>query len=83
MENGHSWSSIKRYTLSEIGVFFKAVVVKDKVSNLTNISNIWMGSNLSEKGIKQLLDENLIAKTTPQKIDNEWSRLKTFMSGNM
>jgi len=84
--NGHSWLSIKKYTLSEIGIFYKTVILMERESKAENISNLWMGNNLAYEGLKDVL-KNFGIK--PQKkvepsvaeVNKDWSKLANFMSG--
>lgn len=87
MENGHSWSSIKGYTLSEIGVFFKTIVLREKDKKIEKISHVWMGTHLSKEGIKEVLGENGRPETLEpeelpvEDVNKEWRRLKQTMAG--
>lgn len=86
--NGHHWSSIKTYTLSEIGTFFKAVVLIERDKKAQTISDIWHGNNLTVDGLKKVLS-SLGVNTNPdekltevpiEKVNKEWSRLASFMA---
>lgn len=86
MENGHSWLSIKQYTLSEIGIFYKTVVLGNRDRKIDTLSNIWMGNNLAYEGFKEVIAD---LGVTPQKeagpsiaeVNKDWKRLATFMAG--
>ena len=87
MANGHDWSSIKAYTLSEIGAFFKVVVLSERTKKAQNISDIWQGNNLSVEGLKQVLSELGSKQKTSKKeepkageVQKDWKRLALFMS---
>jgi len=84
--NGHHWSSIKTYTLSEIGTFFKTVVLLERDKKAQKISDIWQGTNLTLDGLKQVLKDlgmNLDKKPEEKSIEevnSDWKRLAEFMS---
>ncbi len=83
--NGHSWSSIKSYSLSEIGLFFKVIAFTEKEKRIEGISQTWMGTHLTQKGFNDILKGSRRPVSKPQpstkEVNKEWSRLKTFMSG--
>jgi len=56
VKNGHQWSSIKQYTLSEIGSFFKIITIAERAQEAQFISNIWQGNNLTYDGLKSVLN---------------------------
>lgn len=75
---------MKKYTLSEISVFFKVIVQRDKERKLENISHTWMGNNISHENLQKMLFKGKKIKKqepTAKEVANEWNRLKTFMSG--
>jgi len=88
VSNGHHWSSIKSYTLSEIGSFFKVVVIQERNKKAQNISDSWQANNLTLEGLQQVLGSlgshsNLGKKETgppPKEVQKDWSRLASFMS---
>lgn len=84
--SGHSWSSVKGYTLSEIGVFFKTIILEKRQVNATTLSNIWMGNNLSYKDFQKVMTsfgikEQKKEQATVAEVNKDWNRLKTFMAG--
>ena len=88
MANGHHWSSIKLYSLSEIGSFFKVVIIQERNKKAQNISDSWQANNLTLEGLQQVLGSleshsNLGKKKTgppPEEVQKDWSRLASFMS---
>lgn len=68
--------------MSEIGVFFKTVIELEKEEKAETLSNLWMGSNLVYKDLKEVLDK--IQKSgkepTTKEINDDWKRLASFMS---
>jgi hypothetical protein len=86
--NGHHWSSIKTYTLSEIGSFFNVVVIQDRNRKAQNIVDLWQGNNLTLEGVMEILDsvsssssdKKKIVEPSREEIDKDWSRLASFMS---
>jgi hypothetical protein len=51
------------------------------------LTNVWMGSNLQYKGIKEVLQEmsrkvgSSNEEPTVEEVNNDWKRLASFMSG--
>lgn len=82
VSNGHSWSSIKKYTLSEIGIFIKSIYLKKCAERSEKLQMNWMGSNLSHKGLQKALEEmskKMIKKELTKKdIQDNWKRLASF-----
>jgi hypothetical protein len=82
VSSGHSWSSIKKYTLSEIGVFIKSIHFKKCLERSEKLQMDWMGSNLSQKGLQKALEEmskKVIKKELTKKdIQDNWKRLASF-----
>ena len=87
--NGHHWSSIKLYTLSEVGSFFKVVVIQERNKKAQNISDSWQANNLTLEGLQQVLDSlgshsNLDKKEAisppPEKVQKDWGKLAAFMA---
>jgi len=84
IKHGHSWSSLKTYSLAEIGIFFKTVVEIEAEERKENLSHLWMGANLQHDGIKEVLD-SLTLRTEEEEIDKvnaDWRRLASFMAKN-
>ena len=84
--NGHHWSSIKTYTLSEIGSFFKTVVILERDKKAQTISDIWQGNNLTIEGLKQVLSslgtklDSKPPETPVDEVNKDWKRLASFMA---
>ena len=83
--NGHSWSSIQEYSLSEIGTFFRAVVTSERLRKAEELITNWRGHNLTQKGLEELLVSMIGKKEkapepTSQDVQKDWNRLATFMS---
>jgi len=57
VSNGHSWSNIKRYTLSEIGVFVNSIYIKNNRDRIDKLSMDWMSFNLSQDGVKNTIKD--------------------------
>lgn len=86
VENGHSWLSIKQYSLSEIGIFYKTVILVDRAKKAEALSNLWMGNNLAYEGLKEVLGDMGIkpqkkVEPTIAEVNKDWARLANFMSG--
>lgn len=90
--SGHTWSSIKQYTLSEIGAFLKAVTAIDSRKRRERLSYDWMAHNLTQKSLKSVLADmekedplRRIAGTKkaedPKFINSEWKRLMRLQKG--
>ena len=60
-------------------------MIGQKEKKLEQISHMWMGNNLSQEGLKEVLGESGKPIEEPQlpveEVNKEWSRLKSFMSG--
>jgi len=83
--NGHSWLSIQNYTLSEIGAFFRAVVMSERIRKAEELVLNWRGNNLTSEGLDLVLSSMIVKKEKPpeptsQEIQRDWNRLATFMS---
>ena len=83
---GHSWSDIKKYSLAEAGVFLKAIIRKNRRDYVSNLNQLWYGSNLTQEGLQKAVTE--LSKRVkeekdlePKEIQAEWKRLAGFMSG--
>ena len=81
--SGHSWSSIRKYSLSEIGIFYKTVHLKEREEKAENLSNMWMGSNLNHEGLQKVVSSLSKPiekeKVQPEEINKDWKRLASFM----
>jgi len=66
-------------------VFFKTIVINEKEQKIDNISQMWMGNNLSQEGLKEIMGKSGKPYQEPQptaeEVNSEWSRLQSFMSG--
>ena len=84
--NGHSWSSIKEYTLSEIGVFFKTIVIREREKKIERLSYLWYGNNLTYKGLKETLTKMGVSMKqeeelpTDKEVQRDWNRLANMQS---
>jgi len=83
---GHSWLSIKKYTLSEIGNFYKTIVLMEREKKAANLTDMWMGNNLEFKGLNEVLSDLGVKKPKKEKpkiaeVNKDWKRLATFMAG--
>lgn len=90
VSNGHAWSSIKNYTLSEIGIFYKTIVLKERDKIADDLLYQWISTNSTKKSILETIDyiqgKSSVKKDTAQnlskdEVKSEWVRLKNFMSG--
>jgi len=76
--------------LSEIGSFFKTVVISERNKKAQEISNIWQGNNLTLEGLEQVLHsigspsnlDKKQASVTPEEATKNWKKLASFMSAN-
>jgi len=57
IDNGHNWSSIQQYSLSEIGAFLKVIVKKEAITKAESLSSLWMANNISQKALNDILRE--------------------------
>jgi hypothetical protein len=71
--------------LAEIGVFVKAVYKAEQRKHLSTVSEIFLGTNLSDKGYKEFISS---FETVPTKkevsqteVDEAWRGLQSFMQG--
>ena len=85
VSGGHAWSSIKEYSLSEIGSFLRAIVKKNAMERADLLTQNWMSSNLDYKGINKIVAEvskSAQAKKSPeqkrQEIKSNWIRLAAY-----
>jgi hypothetical protein len=85
VDNGHPWSSIKHYNLSEIGAFLVVIVKKEAYEKADRLSQMWLGSNLQQKGLQDVLDQILSItkeKKTKEEIASDvrknWIKLASF-----
>lgn len=87
MSSGHSWADVKKYTLSEIGVFMRSIYTKRESERIEKFSLDWMSSNVSQEGMEKILKS--MKKSSPLKeepktkeeVGNEWKRLMAFQQG--
>ncbi len=85
MSSGHSWADVKKYTLSEIGVFMRSIYIKRDSERIEKFSLDWMSSNVSHEGMEKVLDSMKKESSsqadkpkTKEEIGNEWKRLASF-----
>jgi len=87
VSNGHPWSSVQDYTLSEIGLFYKSIVILEKQRRVSSLIDAWTSNNAGHKELKSMIDELSInaINTTPAtkeefaEVKSEWIRLQNFM----
>lgn len=87
MSNGHSWSNVKKYTLSEIGVFIRSIYLKNEREKIEKFSLNWMSSNLTQEEMEKVVS-NMKASSfikdkpkTKEEFGKEWLRLASFQQG--
>lgn len=89
VENGHSWSSIKQYSLAEIGVFYKTIILKERDEKIDSLRNNWISTHYDQKSFQEVINNLTFKKTTSniespkseaEEIRSEWKRLANFMS---
>lgn len=85
MSNGHSWSNVKTYTLSEIGVFIRSIYTKRESERIEKFSLDWMSSNLTHEGMEKVVTSMKKVSITQKKeiktkedVAKEWMRLAAF-----
>lgn len=85
VSGGHSWLSIKEYSLSEIGIFVRSVVRKNTQDNANQITQQWLANNASQKELDVIIER--ITRTikrkkteveTQNEINNNWIRLASL-----
>jgi hypothetical protein len=84
VQNGHAWSSIKQYTLAEIGIFFRIIIETEKLEQINNLYNLWIGSNADKKGLDSIikeLEKKKIEHDSAEVVAKDWKRLAMFMKG--
>lgn len=88
VSNGHSWSNVKQYTLSEIGVFLRSIRTRKERDRVEMLSYNWMSSNLNHEGIEKVIDSmkkespSFVKKErTKEEVANEWRRLASRKMG--
>ncbi len=84
VQHGHAWSSIKQYTLAEIGIFFRIIIEAEKEEQINKLYNLWIGSNADKKGLDSIVKELGKKKTIQDSADvvaKDWKRLALFMKG--
>lgn len=95
VSNGHSWLSIKQYTLNEIGIFLKAVLMQEERTRIGQFSLMWLAHHLNHKGYTEQLEKfkkstisgkasearKKKAQMTQKDLESEWNRFVTAISG--
>ena len=89
IENGHPWSDIQKYTLSEVGVFLKVVLKQKGPQRADILTTNWLAQHLTDKGLKEYtkelrkqgLSKDILQKTEETEVQDNWKRLRGFMSG--
>lgn len=82
--NGHSWLSIKKYTLSEVGAFYRSVIKREKTKDTELLSLIWMGTHCSDQktfqGIINDMSPRQEREISPSQsvINDDWKRLASL-----
>lgn len=84
--NGHSWSSLKQYSLSEIGIFYKTVILQEREKKAENLFDLWMGNNLEYKGIQEVVTKLGIKQQkkigpTDAEVNQNWLNLAGALKG--
>ena len=81
VSGGHSWSSVKLYTLSEIGAFLKAVYKENNKNRANALALQWMGNNLTKQELESTVSElsGKKVEVSPKKVQQEWNRLEGFI----
>lgn len=89
VQNGHSWSSIKKYNLTEIGFFYKIICLNERKNKANDLLNRWMSNNYDQNSLIEVLkklDKNINFETkkeprsiSKEEVKSEWSRLAQFM----
>jgi len=80
VENGHSWPSIKKYTLAEIGTFYKTIMLLKRAKKADTLSELWMGNNLQYKDLEKVLSDLGVDKQKEQEpsqaeVKQDWNKL--------
>lgn len=88
MAHGHSWSDIKHYTLSEIGVFLRVCLKRNKLKTSDDIINQWLSNNLTKKGLTNIINkiDSCSEKKEPivrskEETAKDWRKLAAAMRG--
>lgn len=92
VSHGHSWMSIKQYTLAEIGVFLRVIVIKEEEERNDALSRNWMAHNLSYDGIQGVIKGFNHSSKKPvkskereleeqKKVQADWNKLRHKMTG--
>jgi hypothetical protein len=79
--------SIKQYTLSEVGSFYKTIVQQEKEKKVENLITNWMSTHYEHKALMDTVKDLTTTKNKKNKKDNrstteiksEWERLANFM----
>lgn len=60
--HGHSWTEIKSYTLSQLGLFAREATKLDETKRKERITAAWLGFNADHKNLTKIL-ESAVART--------------------
>jgi len=76
--------------LSEIGVFYKTIVLKEREDKSDSLIHNWISSHSDYNGLQDTIKSMRIKKaksvskdekkTEAEEVSNEWKRLANFMS---
>jgi len=78
---GHSWKDIKTYSLSEAGVFIRAIVQQKNSSKSENLLMGWHANHNSHDNIVKISNKILNKKPSAQQIKNNIDKLKRLFGG--
>lgn len=66
-------------------MFFKTIVLREKELRAIELSNIWMGNNLTHKGLNDTLGKigkkKEIEGPTQEEVRHDWMRLARTLQG--
>lgn len=83
VEHNHSWREIKEYTLNELGVFAREVLLTERRKANESILHSWLGTNADKKFIDGLFKKQGVTKAksdvksqiSATEAKKEWTRL--------
>ena len=67
VDNNHPWSSIKWYSLSEIGVFLNVIVRQEEDKRAERLSDGWISANVTQEGLMKVIKGTQV-HNTPRKV---------------